>query len=216
MQQISSFKQYKLLQRKDMLMNSISSTSRTSVKSRSISTQNLVLVGMFAGVLAVISQISIPMPTGVPITIQVFGIALVGTVLGWKLGSLAAIVYILLGCIGLPVFSNFQGGVQRLAGMTGGYILAWPVMAVLSGVRIRHQKPLISLSISLALAITGLMAVEFAGALQWSLLTSEMSFGAIAAYSFAAFIPKDIVLTVLAVIVGNQIRRPLVKAGILK
>ncbi|MCA5010971.1 biotin transporter BioY, partial [Clostridioides difficile] len=69
---------------------------------------------MFAAVLAVISQLSIPMPTGVPITIQIFGVALIGTVLGWKLGFLATLIYILLGAVGLPVFSNFRGGIQFL------------------------------------------------------------------------------------------------------
>lgn len=197
-------------------MNLISRASQVSTKSKSIFTQHLVLAGMFAAVLTIISQISIPLPTGVPITIQVFGIALVGTVLGWKLGCLATIVYILLGCVGLPVFSNFQGGVQRLVGMTGGYILAWPIMAVLSGIRIKHENQLVCQGVSIVLAIVGLMVVEFVGGFQWSILTTEMSFGAIMAYSFAAFIPKDMVLTVLAVILGKQIRKPLVKAGYLK
>lgn len=195
-------------------MNSISSQSTT--KHQGITTQNLVLTGMFAGILAVISQISIPLPTGVPITVQLFGIALVGTVLGWKLGCMATLVYIILGSIGLPIFANFQGGIQCLVGMTGGYILAWPVMAVLSGIRIQHPNPFVVQAASFILAVTGLMVVELAGGFQWSLLTSDMSFGAIMAYSFVAFIPKDIIITVLAVIVGNQIRKSLIKAGFLQ
>ena len=97
--------------------------------------------------------------------------------------------------------------------MTGGYILAWPVMAVLSGIRVKHPSPIISLWFSILLAVSGLMVVELVGAFQWSLLTSEMSFGAIMAYSFVAFIPKDIILTILAVLVGTRIRQALVKAG---
>ena len=197
-------------------MSTVSSTSRTSDKSRSISTHSLVLMGVSAAVLTVISQISIPMPTGIPITIQLFGIALVGTILGWKQGAIATLVYILLGCAGLPVFSNFRGGLQCLTGMTGGYILAWPVMAALSGIRVKHSSQMVVLLASIALSVTGLMIVELAGAFQWSLLTSEMSFGAIVAYSFVAFIPKDIVLTVLAVLTGSRIRKLLVKAGSLK
>ena len=197
-------------------MSTVSSTSRTSDKSRSISTHSLVLMGVSAAVLTVISQISIPMPTGIPITIQLFGIALVGTILGWKRGAIATLVYILLGCAGLPVFSNFRGGLQCLTGMTGGYILAWPVMAALSGIRVKHSSQMVVLLASIALSVTGLMIVELAGAFQWSLLTSEMSFGAIVAYSFVAFIPKDIVLTVLAVLTGSRIRKLLVKAGSLK
>ncbi len=179
----------------------------------STSTKNLTLMGVSAAVLAVISQIAIPLPTGVPITIQVFGIALVGTILGWKQGCIATIVYILLGCMGLPIFSNFTGGLQCLTGMTGGYILAWPVMALLSGIRVKHPSPFISLWLSILLAVTGLMVVELAGGFQWSLLTSEMSFGAIMAYSLVAFIPKDIILTILAVLVGGKVRQALIKAG---
>ena len=195
-------------------MNSVSSQS--AAKSQTITTRELVLTGMFAGILAVISQISIPLPTGVPITIQLFGIALTGTVLGWKLGCMATLVYILLGAIGLPIFANFQGGIQCLAGMTGGYILAWPLMAGLSGIHIKHSNPFVVRMSSFILALTGLMIVEFAGAFQWSLLTSEMSFKAIIAYSFAAFIPKDMVITILAVILGKRIRQSLINAGFLQ
>lgn len=197
-------------------MNPTSSASHAPTMRQGISTQDMVLMGASAAVLTVISQISLPMPTGVPITIQVFGIALAGTILGWKQGCMATIVYILLGCIGLPVFSNFRGGLQCLTGMTGGYILAWPVMAALSGIRMKHPNPMASLLFSVLLSIAGLMVVELAGAFQWFLLTSDMSFQAIVAYSFVAFIPKDIVLTILAVLTGTRIRKSLVKAGSLK
>jgi biotin transport system substrate-specific component len=197
-------------------MSSTSASSKPSVSSQRISTQNMVLVGMFAAVMAVISQISLPMPTGVPITIQVFGIALIGTVLGWKLGGLATIVYILLGAIGLPVFSSFRGGVQVLAGMAGGYILAWPVMAVLSGIRPKCSSPKVSFAISIVLSLIGLMVVETVGGLQWAILSEQKTFTAIMAYSFVAFIPKDVVITILGVIVGNQIRKPFIKTGSLR
>lgn len=196
-------------------MNVTQVSSETSASKKGFTTLDIVLVGMFAALLAAISQISLPMPTGVPITIQVFGVALVGTVLGWKLGFLATVVYILLGAVGLPVFANFHGGLQSLTGMSGGYILAWPVMAFLSGIRFRSENKKLNLAVSVVLSLIGLMIVEFVGALQWSRLSGEMSLGAIIAYSFIAFIPKDIVITIAAVIVGGQIRKPLVKAGYL-
>ena len=68
-------------------MNS-SHTTRTAVPSRRISTRDLAFAGMIAAILAIISQISVPMPTGVPITIQVFGITLIGVAFGWRLGTL--------------------------------------------------------------------------------------------------------------------------------
>lgn len=197
-------------------MDKTQAVSQVSKKEKAFSTQDLVLTGMFAALLAAISQISLPMPSGVPITIQVFGIALVGTVLGWKRGFLATVVYILIGAVGVPVFANFRGGIQVLAGMSGGYILAWPVMALLSGIRPKTENKAVNLGIMILLSVIGLMVVEFAGAFQWSRLTSDMSLGAIITYSFVAFIPKDTIITVAAVIVGNQIRKPLIKGGFIQ
>ena len=96
------------------------SYAKSPAAERKFTTREMVLVGMFAAVLAVISQISLPMPTGVPITIQVFGVALVGAVLGSRLGTTATLVYVLLGAIGLPIFANFSGGISSIVGVTGG------------------------------------------------------------------------------------------------
>ena len=103
--------------------------------SNRISVKNIVLAGMFAAFLAVMSQVSLPMPTGVPITVQVFAVALVGVILGWKRGVLAVLVYILIGAVGVPVFAHFKGGLSVLTGLTGGYIIAWPVMTILCGIQ---------------------------------------------------------------------------------
>ena len=111
------------------------SYAKSPAAERKFTTREMVLVGMFAAVLAVISQISLPMPTGVPITIQVFGVALVGAVLGSRLGTTATLVYVLLGAIGLPIFANFSGGISSIVGVTGGYIWAWPIMTWLCGIR---------------------------------------------------------------------------------
>lgn len=183
---------------------------------KKFSTLDIVLVGMLAAVLAVVSQISLPMPNGVPITIQVFAVALVGVVLGWKLGLLSCLVYIMIGAVGAPVFANFRGGLEVLVGMSGGYIIAWPVMTALSGIRVKSSNRFAKTAITVVLALIGLMVVESVGGFRWAQLAGDKTFGAIMAYSFVAFIPKDAVLTVLAVIVGEQIKKPLVAAGYLK
>ena len=103
-------------------MSTTAAKTNETVKSR-MSTRDIVLIGMFAALLAAFSQISLPMPTGVPITIQAFGVALVGVVLGWKRALFSTIVYILLGAVGLPVFANFQGGLRVITGLTGGIFL---------------------------------------------------------------------------------------------
>ena len=100
-----------------MEMDSVSAKKSKKIRhNTAFTTREMVLAGMFAAVLAVISQLSIPTPAGVPVTIQVFGVALVGAVLGWKLGLCSVLVYILIGAAGLPVFANFGGGIRSLIG----------------------------------------------------------------------------------------------------
>ncbi len=182
-------------------------TASNKVKNRSFSARDLALSGMFAAILAVISQISIPMPSGIPLTIQVFGTALVGTMLGWKLGTFSVLTYILIGTVGLPVFSNFRGGLGVLLGLTGGYIWSWPVMSLLCGIVPNLKNRTLNLSLRLILALTGLLAVEIIGGLQWAFLAENMSVSAIAVYSLAAFLPKDIMLTIAAVFLGLRMKK---------
>jgi biotin transport system substrate-specific component len=184
----------------------IKTNSETAVK-RQFKTKDLALAGMFAAVLAVISQISIPMPTGVPITIQIFGVSLVGIILGWRLGVLATLVYILIGAIGLPIFANFQGGFNMLLGLTGGYIWAWPIMVFFCGLKPKTSIKPLNTILYFLLPILGTIINEIIGGLQWAALSGDMSVYGVFTYSMVAFVPKDILLTVIAVIIGMPIRK---------
>ena len=194
-------------------MNPVSSNPAKKAGAASLfTTREMVLAGMFAAVMAVISQLSIPMPTGVPVTIQVFGVALVGAVLGWRLGLCSMLVYILIGAVGLPVFANFGGGIKSLVGLTGGYIWAcknwaWPIMAALCGIQPGLKSKKADLGARILLALVGLAAVEIIGGLQWAALSGDMTLGAVFAYSLVAFIPKDIVITVIAVVISGPFRK---------
>lgn len=93
-------------------------------------------VGLGAFVLAITfgAQVAIPLWfTPVPITLQTFFVILGGAVLGPRLGALAAASYVLIGALGAPVFSNGAGGLPWLLGPTGGYLLAAPAAAFLTG-----------------------------------------------------------------------------------
>ncbi len=186
-------------------------TKTSTAARRRISTKELVLAGMFAAVLAVISQISIPLPTGVPITIQIFGVALIGTVLGWRLGFLATLIYILLGAVGLPVFSSFRGGIQSLLGLTGGYIWGWLFMVLLCGIRPKTGSKTLNTVLMFLLPILGTLVDETIGGLQWAALSGDMSILGVFSYSIVAFVPKDIILTVIAVITGIPIRKAVLR-----
>lgn len=97
-------------------------TTVTAEKQRS-KTFDMVYIAVFAVLMAICSWISIP--TVVPFTLQTFAVFLAVGVLGGKRGSMAVLIYILLGAVGIPVFAGFQGGISIIVGNTGGYIIGF-------------------------------------------------------------------------------------------
>lgn len=91
-------------------------------------TYDIVYIALFAVLIAICAWISVP--TTVPFTLQTFGIFLTVGLLGGKRGSMAVLVYIFLGAAGIPVFSGFTGGIGRLLGNTGGYIVGFLASAL--------------------------------------------------------------------------------------
>ena len=112
--------------------------------SKRISIKNICLCGLMAALIAVCSWISIPLGE-VPITLQNFAVFLTLGLLGGRLGTTVIVVYILLGAMGLPVFSGFRGGIGILFSTTGGYILGFLLSAVVYQIfeRICGKKPFI-------------------------------------------------------------------------
>lgn len=86
-------------------------------------TYNIVYTGIFAVLLAICSWISIP--TMIPFTLQTFGVFLTVLILGGKQGTITIFIYLLLGAVGIPVFSNFGAGPGYLLGNTGGYAIGF-------------------------------------------------------------------------------------------
>lgn len=84
---------------------------------------DLVFISVFAAIICVSSFVTIP--STVPFTMQLFGVYCALACLGGRRGTLSIVVYILLGLIGLPVFSGFKGGAAVLFGTTGGYIIGF-------------------------------------------------------------------------------------------
>lgn len=86
------------------------------------------MIAICAAIMAVCSWISIP--AAVPFTMQTFGVFLAVGLLGGRNGTLAVCVYLLLGAVGLPVFSGFSGGLGHMLGATGGYIIGFVFSAL--------------------------------------------------------------------------------------
>ena len=97
------------------------------------STRELCYIAIFTAVISVCAQITIPQPGGVPFTLQAWAISLAGLILGPKKGTMAALIYILLGAFGAPVFAGFSGGFGVIMRPTGGFILSFPIVALLAG-----------------------------------------------------------------------------------
>ena len=94
-----------------------------------LSVQDLVYIGIFAALTVICSWISIP--TVIPFTLQTFAVFLSCLVLGGRRSVFVVLVYILLGAVGLPVFSGFKSGAGVLLGSTGGYILGFIATALI-------------------------------------------------------------------------------------
>ena len=111
---------------------STSTTVRAS--RRPIEAQDLALVVVFAALIAVCALLpAIKTGGAVPITLQTFAVLLTGAVLGARRGFAAVMLYLLLGLVGLPIFSGGAGGPGVLAGATAGYLVGFPLAAALCG-----------------------------------------------------------------------------------
>lgn len=162
-----------------------------------LSVQNMVLVAMFTAILSICSQIAFMLPGGVPVTLQTFGIVLIGIMLGPKLGGISVLLYILMGAVGVPVFSNLNGGLSVLVGPTGGYIFGFIPMVILTG--LGKGKSFIK---GVSFSICGLLICHAMGLYMYYIVTSTWLLP-----SVPLMLAKDITTTVLAIVFGKEISR---------
>lgn len=178
-------------------------------------TRNLIECAIFAAVICVFSVMTIP--TGIiPVTMGTFGIMLTAAVLGWKKGTVAVLVFILLGAVGLPVFSGFKGGIGVLAGPTGGYITGYIVMSLVSGALTARlpQKRAAQIGKVFAALVLGMALCYALGTIQF-MFVAQKSLAASLAICVTPFIPFDVIKCVLASFIGVSVRNTLVKAKLM-
>ena len=117
-----------------------------------LKTRDMTFIALFAVVIAVCSWISIP--STVPFTMQTFGVFVAVGLLGGKRGTLAVLVYLLLGLMGAPVFAGFKGGAAAVLGTTGGYILGFLLSAlVMWGLEKLPSPPPLAVSMTAGLLV---------------------------------------------------------------
>ncbi|HHU05733.1 MAG TPA: biotin transporter BioY [Clostridiales bacterium] len=168
---------------------------------KKISTKELVTAAVFTAVNIVLAQISIPMPSNVPITLQTLAIALCGYALGAKLGFISVVSYVLLGAVGAPVFSHFRGGIGMLLGYTGGFIIGFVPMALLCGLA-AHRK----MFVALPCGLIGLAACHLLGVIQFSIVSSRPFMDSLLLISLPYLI-KDVASVLAAYYLALALRR---------
>lgn len=186
-------------------------TSTASSRKNAVSTTDLALIATFAALIAVCTLIGDFTVTGigVPFTLQMFGIFLAGAALGAKRGALAVLLYLAVGTAGVPIFAEHHGGPSVWVGVTGGYLIAFPIAAFLVGLvasRVARKDPAsFTVVVSIAAAIITVAVVGTLGTLGMSL---KLDVSLKAAWSYATpFFVADIIKGVFAAIVAAAVHR---------
>ena len=97
-------------------------------------TLQMALIAVMAAMICVVAPFSIPLPfTLVPISFTNLMIYIAVFALGWKRGTLSYVLYLLIGFVGVPVFSGFTGGPAKFVGPTGGYLIGFVLTAIVAG-----------------------------------------------------------------------------------
>jgi biotin transport system substrate-specific component len=154
---------------------------------------------------ALCARVTLPLPfTPVPLTLQNFAVLLVGLTLGARRGFAALILYLIEGASGLPVFNpTGPGGVAQLLGPTGGYLMAYPLVAGLSGWLLDFGKRTFARA-----AVAGLVAeiVLFASGIGWLALLTH-SFSQAARFGLYWFVSAEIMKVMFAAALAVRFRR---------
>jgi biotin transport system substrate-specific component len=180
-------------------------------------TTDLTLAAMFVALMAVGANITSIAPFmvvgGVPITLQTFFAILAGVVLGSRLGAIAMMVYAFVGLVGVPVFAQFGGGFGMFLKPTFGFIVSYVFTAFLTGYIIEKMKN--TVRVYAFAALVG-MTINYVFGTNWMYVAYKIWASAPDGFTYKMAwlwmvvpLPKDIILAVLAGIVGHRLKRTL-------
>lgn len=188
-------------------MNNTNQLSR--INSNKIRTIDMVMTGMFAALICVLSPFSIPTQP-IPFTLSIFAIFLTGAVLPPRYSILAVITYLLIGLCGVPVFSGFGSGPAKLFGPTGGYLMSYTLMAFIVAMFYKYIKKYKVLALVLGMLIA-LILCYLLGTLWFCHITGNSFYSALSLCVFP-YIPLDLVKLALATSLGLVLRNTVMKS----
>jgi len=162
-----------------------------------LKTKTLTLTALFAALIAIFAQISIPIGV-VPVNFAHIGIFLGAALLGPKFGALSTIIYVLMGMVGVPVFSGFNGGFGSIVGPTGGFILGYILCSFLTGHLVKATHTYI------IPMIVGLLANYLVG-IPWLMFVTGMNFASALMVAVIPFLLGDGFKIILSAIIAKRL-----------
>ena len=170
-------------------------------------TRDIAYIGIFAALIAICSWISVP--TTIPFTLQTLGVFLAAGVLGGRRGTLAVLVYLLLGLVGLPVFAGFTGGPGALVTPSGGYLIGFFFSALLMWAMERafgQKLPVLGVSMVLGLLVC------YAFGTAWFMVVYPMGGESVTLWTALTwcvfpYVIFDLIKIALALTLTSQLRR---------
>jgi biotin transport system substrate-specific component len=167
------------------------------MKNKVLNTKELLYIVMFTSMMAATSGFSLSFGQ-ISITFQTFFVLLSGLTLGSKRAAISMVLYILLGIIGLPVFSSFQSGYSVILGPAGGFLIAFPIAAYITGLKTSDNISVLILKMtiaSLTIYLLGILWIMFV--LEIDLLTSF--------FLLLSFLPGDILKGYLVILTYRKL-----------
>ncbi len=165
--------------------------------------QKIASTGILAAMICVLSPFSIPAGT-IPVSLATFAIYITACTVKTKISVSAVIIYILLGAMGLPVFSSFQGGFHILTGVTGGYIIGYIPCTIIIGLLVnRFEDKKFIYAVSLVLGTVACYAI---GTL-WYMIQTNSNFVSAISVCILPFIIGDIIKISAASALGFVLRK---------
>ena len=159
------------------------------------------LCALFTAIITACSWIAIPTPFGVNFTLQLFGVCITALILGAKSAIFSVLAYLIIGAVGLPVFSGFTSGVGVLFGVSGGFLWGFFAAAPLCAIAKKTSKK----TLKIAFFILSVVVCHALGVIQYSAVTGNRLLIAFLSVS-APFLAKDMLLVFLANFVSKKIK----------
>lgn len=165
------------------------------------------LCSLYAAILCVIAPHAIP--TTVPLTLATLGIYMFSCILPPAMSTVTILLYLAIGAVGVPVFSGYSGGIGKLAGPTGGYLVGYIPMALVISLTVtlilRRQKRVpipIDIAVRIFACVLGTVVLYAFGTL-WFVIQQKTTFAAALPLCVFRFIPGDIVKIVVAALISR-------------